>query len=992
MLHPLNSRTLASILFQILLLFPAISHAGDKHNSQILLSTYLIELSELFATPILFKDNDIEKVKVSKIPPGKSVEETLKRLLNNSSLTFKVTANGVLINKNKTLSKTYDSEIIVRGFRETLLKARDIKFESPLIQDSIVAEDIAKFPEHNLADSLQRIPGVTITREAGEGRRIALRGLSPNFTQVQLNGMNVLSNGDSPMDSRGQKPRDRAFDFNIFASELFSQVSVKKAYTANQSEGGIAGTVELTTPKPFDQEGFHSAITAQLGNNQYTDDTAPRAAGLLSNTWGNWGALASFSISQRETEEQGANTTRWRNEGPNGADISHLNTTLQNQWNNKNILVPRGNRYSVWQSDQKRKGFTGALQYQSNTLELSLNSVASHFSAERYEYHLYPRGVNSTPVLNSEHTNNIITQVNAAAINSNNELIFADYANAQMATESRLQKLNTEFQQHTFLTDIFLTADTILSLQTGWAKSKFNMPRSDKIYTEGISDVSIDYRQDRFYGDYQYAQDTTNPDNWWLHEMDLEEYYAETTYQVSSAKLNMIVSETFTLNTGVSRKELNNATARATVNNLFAQAWENDRNQTRPPNAQTLDSNIPDESYSTLKDHEKTEWIALDVDRIIHHFRLDRQQTIKTLGKGTLGINNARDKIKETSYSFFIEAHANTDLKSKPLEFILGVRKFNTDTKSQQFTNQTIQHEYSGILPSFNLRYDLTQDFLFKANISKNITRPDLTALSNIVSIRSGNDTLRVEGVNPKLTPYRSNNFEFSLEWYPGNSHYTALSFFQKDIHDFIVTQTRVLPFSQTGLSNTLVDNPSELVEYTTKQNAENVKIKGFEWSFQTEFDFISSLSFLNALPISFKDFGITGHYTYADGEVSYYNDGNGEYLFNKPLPFLSKHSFSATLFYENTRWGGRLSSHYRSPFISRIDTNVLTEEDERGFHSSQYWDASFHYSFTPQFKIIFEALNLTNEREEQYSDSSDRPYNTTVSGRNFSIGLNISY
>ena len=121
-------------------------------------------------------------------------------------------------------------EIVVTGFRRSLSDARAIKRDSVIQVDAIVAEDMAKFPDLNLAESLQRLPGVQINREAGEGRRISLRGLGPDFARVQLNGMEVLGNVDSAQDSRGQRSRDRAFDFNIFASELFSRVEVEKTF------------------------------------------------------------------------------------------------------------------------------------------------------------------------------------------------------------------------------------------------------------------------------------------------------------------------------------------------------------------------------------------------------------------------------------------------------------------------------------------------------------------------------------------------------------------------------------------------------------------------------------------------------------------------------------------------------------------------------------------------------------------------------------------
>jgi outer membrane receptor for ferrienterochelin and colicin len=119
-------------------------------------------------------------------------------------------------------------EVVVNGYMKSLAEALKDKKDSDITKDVIIAEDMAKFPELNLAESIQRLPGVAITREAGEGREISLRGLGPDFSRVQLNGMEVLGNNDSAMDSRGQRSRDRAFDFNLFASELFSKVEVEK--------------------------------------------------------------------------------------------------------------------------------------------------------------------------------------------------------------------------------------------------------------------------------------------------------------------------------------------------------------------------------------------------------------------------------------------------------------------------------------------------------------------------------------------------------------------------------------------------------------------------------------------------------------------------------------------------------------------------------------------------------------------------------------------
>ncbi|WP_371416646.1 TonB-dependent receptor plug domain-containing protein, partial [Caulobacter sp. S45] len=144
-------------------------------------------------------------------------------------------------------AKTSDSvsEVVVTGYRQSIEQAQDLKRKAVGSEDVILAQDIADFPDLNLAESLQRIPGVTINRDSGEGRQITLRGLGPDFTRTDLNGMEVLGNTASGMDNRGGVSRTRAFDYSLFASELFDKVVVQKSYSADQDEGSIGGTVQL---------------------------------------------------------------------------------------------------------------------------------------------------------------------------------------------------------------------------------------------------------------------------------------------------------------------------------------------------------------------------------------------------------------------------------------------------------------------------------------------------------------------------------------------------------------------------------------------------------------------------------------------------------------------------------------------------------------------------------------------------------------------------
>jgi len=218
-----------------------------------------------------------------------------------------------------------EEEIIVTGFRASLAAAIDIKRDEAGAVDAIVAEDIADFPDLNLSESIQRIPDVAITRDAGEGRQISVRGLGAQFTRVRINGMEALATGGGT-DAAGGTNRARQFDFNVFASELFNSITVRKSASAEVEEGALGATVDLRTALPFDYDGFTMASSGQLQYNDLSETTDPRAAFLISNRWGNFGALLSVAYSDRESLEEGASTVRWQSGTASGAGFGSETT------------------------------------------------------------------------------------------------------------------------------------------------------------------------------------------------------------------------------------------------------------------------------------------------------------------------------------------------------------------------------------------------------------------------------------------------------------------------------------------------------------------------------------------------------------------------------------------------------------------------------------------------------------------------------------------
>ena len=191
-------------------------------------------------------------------------------------------------NAQQTAANGVES-VTVTGYAASLEKATDAKRNSTNFTDSVFAEDIGKFPDTNIAESLNRIPGITISREVdGEGLNVSIRGLGTNFTKITLNGANVAIASTGADD---QSNANREVDLNMFPTELFTQLSVSKSPTADLLEGGAAGNVNLRSARPFDREGFR--LTYNLGGSQYSQAPSMgyRGSLLLSDTWGNFGVL-----------------------------------------------------------------------------------------------------------------------------------------------------------------------------------------------------------------------------------------------------------------------------------------------------------------------------------------------------------------------------------------------------------------------------------------------------------------------------------------------------------------------------------------------------------------------------------------------------------------------------------------------------------------------------------------------------------------------------
>jgi iron complex outermembrane receptor protein len=852
------------------------------------------------------------------------------------------------------------------GYRESIKGGLKSKNASQVIVDTIVAEDIADFPELNLAESIQRMPGISIVRESGEGRQISLRGLGPIFTRVHINGMETLAVSYSPMDSRNTLDHDRAFDFNVFASDLFSRIDIDKSYSAAQQEGGIGGVVNLYTPKPFDNENSQLALNVAIGKNTFTNDISPRVTFSASDSWGNWGALMSLSYSKRDTVEKGFSNTRWR--AATGTPLS-AEPTGRNQYNDLNITSPedvaiiesgnlwfsRSNRYSVWENTIQRLGLNMALQYKASDQSLwGITYTRSQLENEREEFHLGTgRSSSRWPGV----LENLIYQ---DAKDGETELVYAEYSNAQLRSEHRTDRAKSSFDQLVIDGSWQLQESLNMKLLLGWSKNQFELPVMDKVFViSEPGDISTNYLADRFYGGVEYSIDTTDPKLWSTYNLSLSEKYVDDEFYTTKLDLDYELQNGNQFNVGIHYKTYRNKVAEGAESPAF----------TDPTS---------DSFTYVYTGSDDVNWVVADVQQAQSFYNINQ----------SLNIGPKDDVIAETSWSAYGQYLWNTLWGNRPVTTAVGLRYVYTDVKLSNLVmseKMTIQGNYQRVLPTLNSKIEINPNLIGRLGISKNISRPYLAEQHIDLDVDNLNKTIDLNGnINP-LSPYESNNIEVALEHYFSDLGFVGVGLFYKNITGFTSKVSSDVAYGVTGAPLSLLttgQNADTIYSLSQLDSTEDATILGVEMTAQRDLDF---------LPAPYDRLGFIGNITWADGDATYRDvqaSGQNEV---KSFPGMSEWSGNLTIYYEEKRWGARLSATYRDEYISNVEPG-LKDEDERGFHATFYVDMNAYYVLNETSKITLEAINLTNQREEQYSDSNNRPYNTSASGTSVYLGVAVKF
>jgi TonB-dependent receptor len=935
--------------------------------------------------------------------------------------------------------------VTVTGIRASLESALNAKRQDKGIVDVIKAEDMGKFPDTNLAESLQRIPGVVIDRDAGEGRNITVRGLGGDFTRTRINGIEALATTGGT-DSSGGANRTRAFDFNVFAADLFNSLTVRKSSSADVDEGSLGATIDLQTARPFDMKKFVAAVAVKGTYNDLSGKATPKASFLLSNTFADnrIGVLLSGAYSKRKVYEEGFSTVRWDNGPSSGGWCSPLGVTPINPANPvttpatpaascggaattatrlpntaANVAAytaaslatnfhPRLPRYGRLTHDQERLGLTGSIQVRpADTMLLTFDMLYSKLDATRQEDFLEAISFSR----NLSQGGKQQTSVVEAEFAPSGQMVYGKFNGVDVRSESRFDKLSTIFSQPTLTVEQEIGDHIKVTVRGGRAKSKFDNPiqTTTTLDAPNVDGYVFDARRDDRapllgYGNLNPSDPAgalriqgvpvgqTSIANFTPSEIRIRPNGVTNKQDVATADVAWeAIPDALTLKAGVSYKKFSFTSydMRRTVETM----------NTLPANV------IPNSLVSTLTgfgkgqnlpDGSVTSWVIPNLDAIAAAYDIycNCLKTGPAGGPGDFRLTsitngNARGgnrAITETDTGTWLMADFETRLGGLPVRGNVGTRYVKTDIMASGYLATG-----GGSLVVADRIY---KDWLPSANVSVNLAKNLIAraAAAKVMSrpplqnlnpggTLSTTGTLSYTGGNPALDPFRATTLDASLEWYHSKNAFLGVGLFQKKIKSYVLTQGRDIPYNQTGLPMSLL--PTNFTGDELFRVSAPVNTQGGKLS-GFELNLQQPFTFL---PGWGQNFGLLANYTQVKSKMDYVlSTALNSPTVREDLVNLSPRSWNLSVYYDDGTFSGRVSTSARSAFLTTIPAG--NNQDVAGKNKTFNVDLSMGYKINKQLEVTFEATNLTNQPNDQFiSRSMNNVVVNNYTGREFIVG-----
>ncbi len=996
------------------------------------------------------------------------------------AVTVIAAATTMTVNAQQTSAPL--EEVIVTGFRQSLQDSTDAKRESVGFVDSIFAEDIGKFPDTNIAESFQRIPGIQISREiSGEGTTVAIRGLNTNFTRVLLNNAPVAVAASSQEGSSA----NREVPLDLFPPELFSKLEVSKTPSADMVEGGAAGTINMRMSRPFDREGAHLTYSIQGTDNNKADGQGARTAVIASNTWDRFGALVGVTGVRNKVATTGFETIGWANlaltpaqcgagapcnttagNGPGtpptvpdnastraagltpGAAIDQAFLLAQNPGRTiqeiDNAVIPRLGRQMFEEGDRDRYSGVVSLEFRpTDTLHFFLDSMygkqESEFDREAVAWAIRAGSQGGRP---------IPTQLQVDRDNCANGCVATAgvFPNSQFMLEFRPYTEEAEFWGTNPGMTWQISEKLSLDVQGNFTHSEFERQASTVLFISDTSTVTYSNRG----GDIPKitsSVDLNDPNSWqWLvtdrggvdvGRVNLQDERRETETMGGRFALTWGDSA-FAVKAGAAYDELSRDIRPFGADGQWqAQVCGgNPANYLLAPNSQppcrgdtaaqiaggvngyptfgapyagSLIANSAVPSYLRPTGHgiATVNWSQFARDSNYAAVRAAAPEVGATPSTAQWG------SIDEDIMALFAQVNGTLTLADQPLRYNVGVRWVETDQLiTSRVTTPNVglpdgqrlpdlvsivpsDSTYENWLPSANVAWNLTDQAVIRAGLSKTMTRPNPSDMLGGVSIQN-NDVTQVNLGNPELDPYLSNNIDVGFEYYTGAEGYFGVAAFRKGIEGFTQTQITTVPFSslvQYGITyDSLNANQQQSINSRGGPNAATVQLRqlvnasGRLTINGLEFNWVQPLGVLWS---GIDGLGFTANYTIIDQK--------GQGAAPAIAVGVPPESYNATLYYDKHGISARVSvTHSQGSQTSGPNSNQsgVIGAELFGDDYTQY-DFSSSFDFTEMFgapemvpQLTIDVINLDNEPRRSYQQFSNAAFTYFESGRTVMVGL----
>ncbi|MCP4323196.1 MAG: TonB-dependent receptor [Alteromonadales bacterium] len=933
-----------------------------------------------------------------------------KKRLNLAISTALLTMLSATTFAEETAEK--DIEVIeVKGIRGSMVKAMDIKRTASGVVDAIAAEDIGKFPDQNLAESMQRVSGVSIDRSGGEGQKITVRGFGPEFNNVLVNGRKIAS------DSGG-----RDFNFDIIAAELVSGVDIYKTSKAELQSGGIGSTVNIQTAEPFAIGEFKAVGSVKAQYDDNSGETSPQFSGLISDVSddGNFGVLASFSHQQTQGRSDEAQVDNWvANSGLSADEIIGSPT--------ENTFFPQNYDHRVVFDERTRTGGTLVLQYKpTSNLEITADALYSEFEVE----------TSSSSMglwFNAGDIENIQLDENGSVI------AFDETVNGATDFHSRTFDRKSDLTAFGIAAEWQVSDNLALNFDVSTSTSNQSDPNGNANTMSNVgywNKVSWDHTQGNqlpSLGDFdQPSTIPTSPDGkeYGGGEGYVSGHYLDPSNVMSNVMLQngsdiedeisqIKMDGQYTLDVG----PLTNLSfgVLASSQTKEVKNFDNGPSACGPSDVMCYNQNlnVPEEYFTTfdagsgflsgLSGTVPTQWLQHDPAKMFAFLNQQISQGGPTWDPDSdFTYDNSSPVSAYTIEEDVIEIYASLDLEGEfgdmPWSANVGVRYAQTDVsvagQQDTLTSLTFQDptaftanygataiisensDYDNLMPNVNFNLELTENLLARFAYSQSITRPTLSQISPaevIGSTRPGGILTSSAG-NSALKPFESDNIDLSLEWYYDEGSYLSGGYFQKDVANFIVTSFRPTTYAgvtdpSTGDDSTDADSNDEIAQFTLSYptNGRDTTVDGFEIAVQHAF--------------GESGFGVMANMTVVNSDAELdVNDLEQSFA----LTGLSD-SQNFIVYYEKYGIQLRLAYNQRDGFLQSLDQPSGGSEPTFVEEYHQF-DFSGSYDFNEHVTVFFEGTNITGEETLKHGRYANHFLSAQDTGARYSFGVRGSF